>query len=136
VLKLIIDASAQGKTIVLSSHQIGQVERAADHIAVLQRGKVVLSGAVDDLKAGSKIVEGIFPSDAIVLNGLSGDARISRVERTGRIVRLTVRSDGDMLAQQLSAMGAVSVRIVDLNLEDIFLNAVDAGQTANIVEIA
>lgn len=35
VLKLIIDASAQGTTIVLSSHQIGQVERAADHILSL-----------------------------------------------------------------------------------------------------
>jgi len=136
VLKLMIDASAQGKTIVLSSHQIGQVERAADHIAVLQRGRVVLTGAVDDLKAGSKIVEGIFPTDAITLNGLSADKRISRVEKTGRIVRLTVSSDGDMLAQQLSSMGAQSVRIVDLNLEDIFLNAVDAGQTANIVETA
>ena len=136
VLKLIIDASAQGKTIILSSHQIGQVERAADHIAVLQLGKVVLSGAVDDLKAGSKIVEGIFPSDAIALNGLSRDTRITRVEKTGRILRLTVNSAGDTFAQQLSAMGAQSVRIVDLNLEDIFLNAVDAGQSTNIVETA
>jgi ABC-2 type transport system ATP-binding protein len=136
VLKLVIDASAQGKTIILSSHQIGQVERAADHIAVLKNGAVVLSGAVDDLKAGSKIVEGVFPSDAIALNGLSSDARISRVEKTGRIVRLTVSSDGDVLAQQLSMMGAQSVRIVDLNLEDIFLNAVDAGQTAIVVETA
>lgn len=136
VLKLIIDASAQGKSIVLSSHQIGQVERAADHIAVMERGKVVLSGAVDDLKAGSKVVEGIFPTDAIALNGMSSDQRITRVEKTGRIVRLTVNSGGDALAQQLAAMGAQSVRIVDLNLEDIFLNAVDAGNTADIVESA
>jgi ABC-2 type transport system ATP-binding protein len=136
VLKLIIDASAQGKTIVLSSHQIGQVERAADHIAVLQHGKVVLSGAVDDLKAGSKIVEGIFPTDAIALNGLRSDARITRVEKTGRILRLTVNAGGENFAQQLSTLGAQSVRIVDLNLEDIFLNAVDAGQSADIVESA
>jgi ABC-2 type transport system ATP-binding protein len=136
VLKLIIDASAQGKTIVLSSHQIGQVERAADHIAVLQHGKIVLSGAVDDLKAGSKIVEGIFPSDAIALNGLRTDARITRVEKTGRILRLTVSAGGEGFAQQLSTLGAQSVRIVDLNLEDIFLNAVDAGQSADIVESA
>jgi ABC-2 type transport system ATP-binding protein len=134
VLKLIIDASAQGKTIVLSSHQIGQVERAADHIAVLKNGKMVLSGAVDDLKADSKIVEGIFPSDAGTLNGLTQDARITRVERTGRIVRLTVRSEGEGFAQQLSTMGAQSVRIVDLNLEDIFLDAVEAGQNTTIVE--
>lgn len=134
VLKLIIDAAAQGSTIVFSSHQIGQVERAADHIAVLQRGKVVLAGAVDDLKAGSKIVEGIFESDTVGLNGLSGETGVSRIERTGRIVRVTVTSGSDSLATQLSSLGALSVRIVDLNLEDIFLNAVDGGQTADVVE--
>jgi ABC-2 type transport system ATP-binding protein len=126
VLKLIIDASAQGATIVLSSHQIGQVERAADHIAVLKNGRVALAGAVDDLKAGSKIVEGIFPSDRIALNGLSSDKRIDRIETAGRIVRLTVTAGADELAQQLAAMGAQSVREVDLNLEDIFLNAVES----------
>ena len=125
VLKLIIDAAARGKTVLFSSHQIGQVERAADHIAVLKRGRVVLSGAVDDLKGGSKIVEGIFASETIALNGLSGDARISRVEQTGRILRLTVSAGSDAFAHQLSVMGAQSVRVVDLNLEDIFLNAVD-----------
>ncbi|MFN2448256.1 MAG: ABC transporter ATP-binding protein [Candidatus Baltobacteraceae bacterium] len=136
VLKLIIDAAAQGTTIVLSSHQIGQVERAADHLAVLQCGRIVLGGAVDDLKAGSKIVEAIFPTDAIAVNGLGADARISRIERTGRILRLTVNAGGEQLAQTLSGMGAQSVRIVDLNLEDIFLNAVEAGQSADIVEKA
>jgi ABC-2 type transport system ATP-binding protein len=134
VLKLIIDASAQGTTIVLSSHQIGQVERAADHIAVLKGGRIALAGAVDDLKAESKIVEAIFESDTAALNGLSSDARITRVEKTGRILRLTVSAGSDQLAGQLTSMGAQSVRIVDLNLEDIFLNAVDGGQTADIVE--
>ena len=134
VLKLIIDAAAQGTTIVLSSHQIGQVERAADHIAVLKNGQAVLTGAVDDLKAGSKIVEGIFPTDSITVNGLASDKRIARIERTGRILRLTVNAGGDELAGALSRMGAQSVRVVDLNLEDIFLNAVDGGSDADVVE--
>ncbi|HKU68265.1 MAG TPA: ABC transporter ATP-binding protein [Candidatus Baltobacteraceae bacterium] len=136
VLKLIIDASAQGATIVLSSHQIGQVERAADHIAVLKNGRIALAGAVDDLKADSKIVEAIFESDAVALNGLAKDARITRVEKTGRILRLTVSAGSDGVAGELASMGAQSVRIVDLNLEDIFLNAVDGGQTADLVESA
>jgi len=134
VLKLIIDASARGTTIILSSHQIGQVERAADHIAVLKGGRIALAGAVDDLKAQSKIVEAIFESENAALNGVTNDARITRVEKTGRIFRLTVSAGGDELAHKLAAMGAQSVRIVDLNLEDIFLNAVDGGQTADVVE--
>ncbi len=136
VLNLIIEAAAQGATVVLSSHQIGQVERAADHIAVLQRGRVILAGAVDDLKSDRKIVEGIFPSEMITLDGLRRDARIERLDQSGRILRLTVTADGGGLAQTLSQMGAQSVRIVDLNLEDIFLNAVAPGsQTADIVEV-
>jgi ABC-2 type transport system ATP-binding protein len=135
VLNLIIEASAQGATIVLSSHQIGQVERAADHIAVLKGGRIALSGAVDDLKAGSKIVEAIFESDAFAVNGLAHDARVTHYERAGRILRVTVNQGSNELAGELTSMGAQSVRIVDLNLEDIFLNAVNPGtQTAEVVE--
>ncbi|MDQ6932974.1 MAG: ABC transporter ATP-binding protein, partial [Candidatus Eremiobacteraeota bacterium] len=63
VLKLIIDASARGATIVFSSHQIGQVERAAENIAILKNGKLLLDGSVEDLKTRQKIVEAIFDSD-------------------------------------------------------------------------
>jgi ABC-2 type transport system ATP-binding protein len=135
VLKLIIDAAAGGTTVIFSSHQIGQVERAAEHIAIMQNGGLVLTGSVDDLKYEQKIVEGIFETDGFSTNGFGGDARISRVEKTGRILRLTVRRDSDSIASDLNGMGAQSVRVVDLNLEDIFLNAVDPSQqTADVVE--
>lgn len=135
VLKLIIDAAAGGATVLLSSHQIGQVERAAEHIAVLKEGRVVLAGAVDDLKYQRKIVEGIFESDTFGVDGFAADSRISRVEKTGRILRLTVSCEADGIARELSASGAQSVRVVDLNLEELFLNAVDPSQqTADVVE--
>jgi len=137
VLKLIVDAAAQGRTIVFSSHQIGQVEHAADHIAVLRRGKVILTGPVDGMKAGLSIVEGVFASDAIPLARLEGDGRISRVEQTGRTLRLIVSGGTDAVAAHLSAMGAQSVRFDELNLEDVFLNAVDpAPRPAGHVERA
>jgi len=133
VLKLIIDAAAQGRTIAFSSHQIGQVEHAADHIAVLQRGKVILTGPVDGMKAGLKIVDAVFASDAIALDGLNGDVRISRVEQTGRTLRLTVNGGVEAFTAQLTALGAQSVRVDDPNLEDIFLNAVDPARRAEPV---
>ena len=134
VLSLIINEAARGATIVFSSHQIGQVERAAEQIAVMDRGRLVLEGVVDDLKADRKIVEGILPDPNFALNGLAGDKRIARVDRVERIVRLLVLSDADGVAQRLGAAGAAGVRIVDLNLEDIFLYAVSpADATAAVV---
>ncbi len=137
VLNLIIEAAASGTTVLFSSHQIGQVERAAEHVAILKGGRLALTGAVDDLKFQQKIVEGIFENDSFSVNGFNSDARISRVEKTGRILRLTSRDHSDALASELIGKGAQSVRVLDLNLEDIFLNAVDpSASRAEVVESA
>lgn len=134
VLSLIINEAARGCTVLFSSHQIGQVERAAEQIAVMDKGRLILQGAVDDLKADRKIVEGIMPDANYPLNGIAGDPRVLRTDRTERIVRLLVGSDADAVAASLSAAGASGVRVVDLNLEDIFLYAVSpADATADVI---
>src|SRR5579863_169443 len=127
VLSLMINEAAKGHSIVFSSHQIGQVERAAEQIAVIDRGRVVLQGLVDDLKGDRKIVEGIFPDTAYTLDGIASDARVARVDRTERIVRILVTAGADEIAARLSAAGAMGVRTLDLNLEDIFLYSVSPG---------
>lgn len=124
VLSLIINEAAKGNTVIFSSHQIGQVERAAEQIAVMDRGKLVLSGLVDDLKADRKIVEGIFPDTNFSLDGIANDPRVLRADRTERIVRLLVSSGADGVAAALARAGAGGIRELDLNLEDIFLYAV------------
>ena len=134
VLSLIINEAARGNSVIFSSHQIGQVERAAERIAVIDRGRLVLEGLVDDLKADRKIVEGIVPDATSSLDGITGDPRIARVDRTERIVRLLVLAGADDIATRLTHLGASGVRVLDLNLEDIFLYAVSpADATAGVV---
>ena len=58
------------------------------------------------------------------LDGIAGDPRVLRADRTERIVRLLVSGGADDIAAALARAGAVGVRAVDLNLEDIFLYAV------------
>lgn len=45
-----IDRAATGRTVFLSSHQINEVERVADTIAILHRGKIVLHGPLAELR--------------------------------------------------------------------------------------
>jgi len=135
VLNLIINESARGATVIFSSHQIGQVERAAERIAVIDRGLLALEGSVDDLKADRKIVEAIFPSEAFSLDGIASDPRAIRVDRSGRIVRVLAHDGAPDFAARLEALGGTGVRVVDLNLEDIFLYAVSPKDaTADVVE--
>jgi ABC-2 type transport system ATP-binding protein len=134
VLSLIINEAAKGNTVLFSSHQIGQVERAAEQIAVMDGGRLILQGQVDDLKVDRKIVEGIFPDVNFSLDGITSDPRIAQYDRTERIVRLLVTSDAGAIAARLTQAGALNVRILDLTLEDIFLYAVaPATATADVV---
>jgi ABC-2 type transport system ATP-binding protein len=134
VLDLIIDAAANGATVLFSSHQVGQVERAADRVAILKNGRLVLDGNVDSLKGSSKIVEAIFDSAVPELNGLASDARISRMERSGRMLRAYVTTDSDGVARHIRTLGPRNVAILDLNLEDIFFNAVGADRAPIVGE--
>ncbi len=134
VLSLMINEAAKGNSVIFSSHQIGQVERAAERIAVIDDGRLVLEGLVDDLKADRKIVEGVFGDVDYRLDGITGDPRVARTDRVERIVRLLVTADAEDIATRLAALGASGVRVVDLNLEDIFLYAVSPSTaTADVV---
>lgn len=86
------------------------------------------------MKGDRKIVEGIFPDVAFTLDGIANDPRVARADRSERIVRLLVTGGADEIATRLSGAGAMGVRVLDLNLEDIFLYAVSPGTaTTDIV---
>jgi len=124
VLDLMIDAAARGATVLFSSHQIGQVERAADHVAIMHKGKVVLAGDVEELRAGEKVVEATFDRDAPEISGLAGDPHVRHVMRQGRILRAYIRNGGDGIANLIGSAKPASLRVLNQNLEDIFLAAV------------
>jgi ABC-2 type transport system ATP-binding protein len=50
-LESMVDIAATGRTVFLSSHQIGEVERVADIVAILREGKLILVERLDELKS-------------------------------------------------------------------------------------
>jgi ABC-2 type transport system ATP-binding protein len=128
VLDLMIDASANGASVLFSSHQVGQVERAADSVAIMKRGKLIVSSVIDDLKTGEKIIEAVFTGPIPDLNGLADDPNILRIEQVGSTLRAVTRDDSDAIAQRIFALHPKSIRTIDLNLEEIFMNAVSGDQ--------
>lgn len=75
VLDVLVEQRARGATVLLSSHQLDHVERIADRIALLHRGRVVLDGTVRDLLTGksgqSTYLVGVRQGDQrLVLDGI------------------------------------------------------------------
>jgi ABC-2 type transport system ATP-binding protein len=126
VLDLLIDAATSGATILLSSHQIGQIDRAADRVAIMRDGKIVVSGELDALREASRVVEATFIGSVPDLGGLE---REMRIEQIGTSVRAHANGKADAVAARFGALGAAGVRVLDTSLEDLFLDAVDDGGT-------
>jgi ABC-2 type transport system ATP-binding protein len=124
VLDILIDAATSGATIMLSSHQIGQIDRAADRVVIMRDGKVVVSGEIDALREASRVVEATFEFAIPDLGTLSDEMR---VERSGKSIRIHANGRADTVAARCGALGAVGVRVLDRSLEDLFLDAVDDG---------
>jgi ABC-2 type transport system ATP-binding protein len=61
-LESMVDLAGAGRTVLLSSHQIGEVERVASHVALLHRGRLILAEPLDDLKARTFLLSVAFTS--------------------------------------------------------------------------
>ncbi len=62
LLEGIVAQCSEGATIFFSSHQIDEVERIADHVCVLDKGRLILDISVDDLRQSYRRVDLVFPS--------------------------------------------------------------------------
>lgn len=72
--------AADGKTIILASHLLDEVQKVCTHFAVLRRGKLMHSGPVDEVGKGEEIVEVMAYHDdlSVLLQEFSGSATIKK----------------------------------------------------------
>ena len=90
----------------------------------MKRGKLIVNSVIDELKNGEKIIEAVFAGPVPDLDGLAADPNILRIEQSGSTLRAVTRDDSDAIAQRIFALHPKSIRTIDLNLEEIFMNAV------------
>ena len=123
-----VDLRRQGKTLVLSSHQMETVERLCDSIALLNRGRMVLGGTVADVKGrhGKNTIVLAFEGNGAFITALPG---VLKVSDFGRYVEVRMKEGAD--AQAILRAAAERLRIsrfevVEPSLHDIFVEQVTA----------
>ena len=118
--------AAGGRTVLVSSHLLAEVEQTCDHVVVMHHGKVVADGSVDDIIAGGGAAT--FTVDtpsraASVLGGLSG---VHAVEIDGAAVHAEL--NGTPRASAVRALVTAGVDVASAGprrrLEDAFLQLV------------
>jgi ABC-2 type transport system ATP-binding protein len=85
---------AEGRTVLLSSHLLDEVERICDQVAIVDRGRVVIQGSIAELAAGGEQTILIATSDDGHALALLGEHRaIATATREPDGVRVTLRPD-------------------------------------------
>lgn len=127
---LIMSLRDQGKTVFLSSHQLSDVETVCDRVAIINRGKIVKMGTMEDLLHGGRTVI-TFARPAADLGDKAGPLA-EEVVKDGELLRVYVETDENIYKILDMARGQgtlVSVVPQKHTLEDLFVEIVrGAGQ--------
>jgi len=122
VLQVIVSLVAEGATVFFSSHQIAEVEQIADHVTMIDYGKIVLDAPMDNVKKDYRHIQVVFP-EPVGRHDLKF-AGIERVYSEGPVVSLIASRNVDQIVAQVRGMQASSIDVAPLSLKEIFLETV------------
>ena len=118
---LIGHVASEEMTVFFSSHQIAEVDQIADHIAIVDRGRTVLAGALDDLRDSYQRVQLVFAGAAPDVQLRSPG--VVRATRDGRVLTVLTR-ERDALIAETQSLSPASVDVSPVTLKEIFLESV------------
>ncbi len=119
---LVAHVADGGMTVFFSSHQIAEVDQIADHIAIIDSGRTVVTGGLDDLRQRYRRIQLVFDADAP--EPAFRAAGIERVRRRGRVLTVLSSAGAEQILEEARAMNPVSVDVLPVTLKEIFLETV------------
>jgi len=130
LLDLVANLPKMGTTVLLSSHQLYQVQRVCHSVGILSKGKMVLEGSIDELgreaMAGGRYiieVETAEPSAELV-NILQKIKGVDKVEASDNTLRVSTNSDlRSKIAKAVvdSDASLVQMKVQEFSLDDIYM---------------
>jgi len=119
---------AEGRTIVLSSHLLDEVEKTCSHVAIVDRGRIVVQGAIEKLRDGGRPTLLIQVDDSARARALlSAHAAVDRVVDDGEALRVVLADS--------AAVGDLNRRLVEAHLNVTRLEPAQASLEQRFLEV-
>jgi len=134
-LSSMVDMAGVGRTILISSHQIAEIERVASHVAILAEGKLLVAEPIDELKKRFVRVslrhEGVAPDPA-------GLGTLLGRKSTGRFVQYSIQdANRDALDALHITPNIFDVEVTTMGLEEIYTSVLARpGNPVRLSELA
>jgi ABC-2 type transport system ATP-binding protein len=121
---LVAHVAGEEMTVFFSSHQIAEVDQIADHVAIIDRGRAVVAGALDDLRERFRCIQLVFDGDAPEPSFRAPG--VVRVRRNRRVLTVLSSAGAERIVDEARALNPVAVDVVSVTLKEIFLETVAA----------
>jgi ABC-2 type transport system ATP-binding protein len=114
---LLADVAERGTTVLVSSHNLRELEDVCDHVGIMEQGHMLLERSLDELQSSIVKIQIVLPEEAQLPEGLNILGRSS----TGRLEQLIIRGKAEEVEQRIAAACPVYCESVPLTLEEIFI---------------
>ena len=111
------DAAERGITVLVSSHNLRELEDVCDHVGILDHGKLLLEHSLNELQENITKIQIALPEGKALPEGLN----IVHQSAAGRLRTIIVRGDAGEVQQRLGACEPLFMDALPLSLEEIFI---------------
>jgi ABC-2 type transport system ATP-binding protein len=122
--ELIRLSASDGTTIFFSSHQLAEVEQIADRITIINQGRSIVSGELEDLKRQYQRIKVVF-ADGIPA-AIPWAQGADRIRKEGRMVSILSGQNSEEIMAQARALPGTSVDTYPVTLKELFLELMRA----------
>ena len=113
------DVAENGTTVLVSSHNLRELEDVCDHVGILSRGKVLVERSLSELQGNVVKMQVVFQEKE--MPELPVDLQVLHVSRVGRIHTLIVRGTAEEVTNRLAGYSPLLMEALPLTLEEIFI---------------
>ena len=114
---LLSDVAENGTTVLVSSHNLRELEDVCDHVGIMNHGRMLVERSLSELQDNIVKIQLAFADGGKLPEGLE----ILHSSSTGRLQQLILRGSAEELTAKISAAGPLFLDVVPLNLEEIFI---------------
>jgi ABC-2 type transport system ATP-binding protein len=120
----------RGRTVLLSSHLMTEVEQVCDRVGVIDRGVLVKEGSVDELRGDAVLLVRAEPLEHAgrVVEGLSGVAAVATSDGALRVTADPAAAPAIVRALVGAGVAVTELRPERASLEDVFLKLTQEGE--------
>lgn len=116
---LMSDVLEEGTTVLVSSHNLRELEDVCDHVGILSKGRVLLERSLCELQETvTKIQFALAPEKE---TALPQELNILHHSQMGRVQTLIIRGSSEEAVEHLSALNPILLDVIPLSLEEIFI---------------